>query len=106
LYKQKIIEAIQNQNMLSINFRKESDGSYVERDIAPYDIYPKEDSKSRIAREMLLGYEEGGFNRDSHVVTIYLDNIHNISVLDETFDGYRIRRIIDPKQSPNIPRNW
>lgn len=106
MYKEIIVQAIHNQNMLRISLRKETDDSFVERDIAPYDVFPKEDLKSRFQRDMLLGWDEGGFNHRSHVTTIYLDNIQNISVLSENFDGDMIQRLINPKQVPNISRNW
>ncbi len=106
MYKEKIINAIQGQNMLRINFRKETDNSFVERDMAPYDVFPKEDPKSRLQRDILLGYDYSDFNHKGHVATVYLDTIQNVTVLNENFNGAEIKKLINPKQSPNISRNW
>ena len=103
---ERIIDAIQNQNMLRISFRKETDNSFVERDIAPYDVFPKEDSKSRFQRDMLLGYDYGDFNHKGHVATIYLDTMQDVVVSKEKFNGAEIKRLINPNQSPNISRDW
>jgi len=106
MHKQKIIEAIQNQQMLKITFRKESDDNWVKRNVAPYDVYPRENKKSGMIEDILSGYTERDFEREAHTVLIYLNNIQSITELKETFDGPEIRRLLKVKKAPYISRNW
>ncbi|MFA5157734.1 MAG: hypothetical protein WC451_00890 [Patescibacteria group bacterium] len=101
-----IISAIQNQQMLRVSFRKETDGDWVTRTVAPYDIYKQTKSGEYFEQDILLGYAKGDVLHRSHVVSIYLNNIQSIESVGEHFDGDEIRRLIKPKHQPNIDRNW
>lgn len=103
--KDEIISAIQYQQMLKISFRKETDGDWVTRQVAPYDIYPQSKKGEYFEQDILLGYARGDGLHRSHVVSIYLNNIQHIEPTSETFDGEEIRRLIKPKHQPNIERN-
>lgn len=104
--KDEIISAIQNQRILRISFRKETDGDWVTRIVAPYDVYKQTKSGEYFEQDILLGYAKGDALHRSHVVSIYLENIHSIETTDEKFDGDEIRRLIKPKHQPSIERNW
>jgi hypothetical protein len=104
--KQDIIRAIQNQKMLKIYFRKEKDDSSVSRNIAPYDVYPRENKQSGYAEDILLGYAEKDMEYEAHAVSIYLNNIQSITELDGNFDGPEIRRLLKVKRAPYVQRDW
>lgn len=106
MYKSNIIEAIQNKQMLRIKWKKETTGQYSECDISPYDVFPKSKKDSYRERDILLGVEYEKFGYKDHVANIYLDTIHNVEVLNQCFDGNEVKRIINPKLNPVIPRNW
>jgi len=106
MHKQKIIEAIHNQQMLKISFRRESDNDYVTRNVAPYDVYPTENKQSGLMEDILLGYAERDFEHEAHAVSIYLSNIQSVIALNQTFDGPEIRRLLKVKRSPYVSRNW
>ncbi len=106
MHKQRIIEAIQNQQMLRITFRRESDDNLVARDVAPYDVYPQENKKSGFTEDILLGYTEADFEHGAHVVSIYLDNIQSITELHKKFNGDEIKRLLKVRHSPHVSRNW
>lgn len=106
MYKQKIIEAIHNQQMLKITFRRESDDNWVTRDVAPYDVYPRENKQSGFMEDILLGYAEADFEHKAHAVSIYLDNVQSIIELDKRFNGAEIRRLLKVRRPPYVSRNW
>lgn len=106
MYKEQIIEAIQNQQMLKISFRREKDGNWVSRNVAPYDVYSRENKQSGFTEDILLGYAERDFEHEPHAVSIYLNNIQSVTALDQAFNGPEIRRLLKVKRSPNVPRNW
>jgi hypothetical protein len=100
-----LMEAIKNQKMVDVNFRKESSREWVNREIAPYDIFEKED-KNGVSREVLLGYcwDHGDGRED--VIQVYLDNIDKVDLLEESFSGSEVEQLINPKKPPVISRNW
>jgi hypothetical protein len=102
---QRIIDAIKNQRMLEIIFNKERDGNISVKNIAPYDVYPKND-KNCLTRDVLLGYAESNHQKEAHVIMVYIDNIRKITELSKPFDGNRIRILIEPKNPPYISRHW
>jgi predicted DNA-binding transcriptional regulator YafY len=106
MHKQKIIEAIQNQKWLRITFRRERDDQYVTRIVAPYDIFPQESEKYHKERYRLIGYTKAHEDYRPGVISLYLDNIIKVSETEEHFDGPKIRRLINPKEPPYIPRDW
>lgn len=106
MYTQTIIEAIRNQKMLSIHFQKETTNEFVTRKVAPYDVYSGINKKSKMEDDVLLGYAIGDIYKNDHPVTIYLSSIQTLNVLNEAFDGQRIRRLLNIKDPPNISRNW
>ncbi len=106
MYKQKIIEAIQNQQMLKISFRREKDDNWVSREVAPYDVYPRENKESGFMEDILFGYAERDFEHEPHIVSIYLNNIRSIDDINEAFDGPEIRRLLKVKKVPYVSRNW
>jgi hypothetical protein len=106
MYEQKIIEAIRDQQMLRISFRREKDNSWVSRNVAPYDVYPRENKQSGFMENILLGYAERDFEHEAHAVSIYLNNIQSITELNEAFNGSEIRRLLKVKNPPYIARNW
>ena len=103
--KGKIIEAIQNQSLVKIYFHKEDSHQREERNIAPYDIYPQKDKGGR-ERDYLLGYSEENFNIPDRPFSQYLNNIESSTILDKKFDGQGLKRLLNPKNPPNIPRSW
>lgn len=106
MHKQKIIEAIQNQQTLKISFRREKDDNWVSRNVAPYDIYPRENKQSGFMEDILLGYAERDFEHEAHVVSIYLNNIQSVTELSQSFNGNEIRRLLKIKRPPYVSRNW
>ncbi|MBI5126747.1 MAG: hypothetical protein HZA80_03225 [Candidatus Taylorbacteria bacterium] len=106
MHKQIIISAIQSQQMIRINFQKETTGEFVTRDIAPYDIFPKKKKNHYHEEDFLLGYADIHVPHGAHVVSTYLSNISSVEVLKESFDGREITRLVNPKEPPVIPRNW
>lgn len=106
MHKQDIINAIQLQKILKISFRREKDDNWITRNVAPYDVYPRENKQSGFTEDILLGYAERDFEHEAHVVSIYLNNIHSIIELSQTFNGSEIRRLLKVKKAPYVPRNW
>lgn len=106
MYNQTIILAIQSQQMLSITFRKETDGSIVTREIAPYDIYPMKKKNSYFEEDYLLGYSDVHIPHGAHITSTYLSNIINLQILNTKFSGSDLVSFIKPKKSPLISRNW
>lgn len=100
-----LIMAIQGQQMVEIQFRKETDQDWAVREVAPYDIYQKADKNGNV-RRILLGYCWRHKNYKAAPINVYLDTIVRVEVLSERFDGSQIRRLINPKMSSNIPRSW
>jgi len=100
-----LIKAIQNQKMVEIVFRKETDQDWAEREVAPYDIYNKEDKDGNI-RRTLLGYCWKHKDYKAAPIYVYLDTAHRVEILGERFDGNEVKWLIKPKAPPNIPRNW
>jgi len=105
MYKQQIIEAIQEQKWLRITFQKKKDKQHVTRIIAPYDIFPQKTEDYK-ANDRLLGYTKAHENYKPGVISLYLDNILSVSETGEYFDGPTIRRLIKPKEPPYIQRYW
>jgi hypothetical protein len=104
--KDQIIAAIQGQHWLKISFRKETDGDWVTRVVAPYDVYRQQNKNDGYDQDILLGYAKGDYQHRSHVVSIYLNNIHGVELVGETFDGDQIRHLIKPKHRPYVERSW
>lgn len=103
-FEQKIIQAIQEQNMLSVRYRKVG-GEYDEKVVAPYDVYPKK-NKNGYTRDCLLGCSEK-FGQLRKGFLVYLDNIDSVSILSKSFLGMEVKRLLDnPRNNPNISRNW
>lgn len=92
--------------MLKITFRKESDDNWVSRNVAPYDVYPREHKQSGFIEDILFGYAERDFEHEAHAVSIYLNNVQSITETGETFNGPEIRRSLKIKRAPYVPRNW
>jgi len=104
--RQKIIEAIQNQKMIIVHYRKENGGEFDNREIAPFDLFPKEDKEGNM-REKIWGYFYGDFNKRAGDFSTYLDNINNIEILKEDFNGSEVRRLLNwIGKSMTIQRNW
>lgn len=106
MYKQTIISAIQSQQMIRVNFKKETTGEFVTRDIAPYDVFPQKKKDGFFEEDYLLGLTDPHSPHKEHPACVYLSNISNVDILNEFFDGDEIKRILNPKKQPNIPRNW
>ena len=104
--KEKIIQAIQYQNMIRVSFQKETTGEYVTRDVMPYDLYPKKKKDSWYEEDFLLGYTDIHLPHTPHPFSTYLSNIRSIEILNESFDGRAIINILKPKQQPVVDRNW
>ncbi len=101
-----LISAIQNQQMVEIQFRKETgQGEWVVREVAPYDVYDKTDKRGHI-RRIMLGYCWEHKDYKAAPIYVYLDTINRIELLNGKFDGLEIEKLINPKQSPNISRTW
>lgn len=100
-----LISAIQNQQLAEIQFRKETDQNWVVREVAPYDIYDRRDKYGH-SRRALLGYCWKHKDYKEAPILIYLDTIDYVKLLDKNFNGSEVRRLINPKELPNIPRNW
>ena len=100
-----LISATQNQQMVEVQFRKETDRDWATREVAPYDIYDTQDKDGR-RRGVLLGYcwEHKGYK--AAPIRVYLDTIDNVRLLNKKFDGFEVRNLIKPRKLPNIPRNW
>ena len=105
MYKAEIIEAIQNQMMLKIVFRK-IDDSVVTRDIAPYDVYPQENKKTHLTRDILAGWAKRDLQKEEHQARVYLDTIQSMTLLNEPFNGPKIRRLMEVREQPKVQRNW
>jgi len=106
MHKQTIIQAIQEQQKISIYFKKETDGQYVQRKVSPYDVFPQVNSKSKREEDILFGYADGDVSHRPHPVSIYLKTIQRLSFLEESFSGPELRWLLKPKERPNISRNW
>jgi len=105
MYKQQIVDAIQNQEWLKITFQREKDEIYVTRIVAPYDVFTQENGEHE-GEDRLLGYTKAHEDYQPGVISLYLDNISSVSETREYFNGPTIRRLINPKESPHIPRDW
>jgi hypothetical protein len=106
MHKQTIISAIQSQQMIRVNFQKETNDEFVTRDIAPYDIFPKKKKNSYFEEDFLLGYTDIHTPHDAHIVSMYLSNISNVILLAESFNGNDLTKHVNPKKPPVISRNW
>lgn len=106
MHKQIIIKAIKEQKKLSIYFKKETSGDYVTRKVSPYDVFPQAHAKTKFQEDILLGYADSDISHKPHPVSIYLKNIHSLVLLDESFNGSELRRILNVKENPNVTRNW
>lgn len=102
---QQIINAIQKQEWLKITFQRKKDDEYVTRIIAPYDIFPQESGKHE-GEYRLLGYTKAHGDYRTGVISLYLNEIMNITETGEKFDGLTIRRLINAQKPPYIPRDW
>lgn len=100
-----LISAIQSQQMVKIQFKKETDQDWVTRELAPYDIYDRQDKDGHI-RRVILGYCWWHKDYKAAPILVYLDTIGNIRLLDKKFNGFEVERLINPKGLPNIPRDW
>ena len=105
MYKQKIITAIQKQEWLRITFQRKKDNICVTRDIAPYDIFSQETGKHK-GEDRLIGYTKTHEDYRPGVISLYLNEIINVVNTGERFDGHIIKRLINPKRPPYIPRDW
>lgn len=105
MYKQQIIDAIQNQEWLSITFQRKKDDNYVTRIVAPYDVFTQEDGEYR-GEDRLLGYTKAHEDFQPGVISLYLGEIISITETGEHFNGQEIRNLINPKQPPQILRDW
>ena len=105
MYKQQIINAIQKREWLKIIFQREKDEIYVTRIVALYDVFPQESGKHE-GEDRLLGYTKAHEDYQPGIISLYLDNILSVSETREHFNGPTIRRLINPKELPQIPRNW
>jgi len=106
MYKQQIINAIKNQQMLRISFRKETNGDWITRNVAPYDVFPQENKKRETIEDLLFGYAESDYEKNAHVVSIYISNIQSVNDLGKNFDGSQIRRLLKVKKTPYVTRDW
>lgn len=106
MYKQTIISAIQSRRMIRVSFKKETTGESVTRDIAPYDIFPQKKKGGFFEEDYLLGFTDLHSPHKAHPASVYLSNISSVDILNESFDGGEIKRILNPKEQPNIPRSW
>jgi hypothetical protein len=104
--KDKIIQAIQSQNMIRVSFQKETTGEYVTRDVIPYDIYPRKKKDSWYEEDYILGYTDIHLSHNPHPFATYLSNIRSVETLSEKFDGRAITQILKPKEPPVVLRNW
>lgn len=100
-----LILAIQNQQMVTIQFKKETDQSWAIREVAPYDIFDRRDKAGRY-RRILLGYCWEHKDCKEAPIYIYLDTLGELRLLNKKFNGPEVRRLIDPKETPNILRDW
>jgi hypothetical protein len=75
MYKQRIIEAIQNQKWLRITFQRKRDDQYVTRIVAPYDIFPQESGEYG-GEDRLLGYTKAHEDYQPGVISLYLIKYH------------------------------
>ena len=91
--------------MVQIDFVKETDGDWVRREVAPYDVFNKSD-KNGYNREVLLGYCWKHKDYKSGPMYVYLDTISNLILLNKNFNGKEVIRLISPRNYPNISRNW
>lgn len=105
MYKQQIIDAIRNQKWLRITFRREKDETYVTRIVASYDVFPQERGKHE-GEDRLFGYTKAHEDYQPGIISLYLNNILGVSETGEHFDGPSIKRLINPKKSPYISRDW
>jgi len=105
MYKQQIIEAIQNQEWLRTTFRREKDNTYVTRDVASYDVFPQE-SGERKGEDRLLGFTAAHEDYQPGIISCYLNDIQSVTQTGEHFDGPTIQRLINPKRPFYISRNW
>lgn len=105
MYKQQVINAIQNQEWLRITFQRGKDDMHVSRDVAPYDIFPQESGEHE-GEDRLIGYTEAHEDYQPGVISLYLNDIVSITETGERFDGAAIRRLINPKRPPYISRDW
>lgn len=100
-----LISAIKNQQIVEIQFRKETDQDWVEREVAPYDVFDRRDKDGHY-RRALLGYCWEHKNYKEAPILVYLDTIDDVRLLNKKFNGPEVRRLINPKEPPNILRNW
>jgi len=105
MFKQQIIDAIQNQEWLRITFQRKRDDAYVTRDVVPYDVFPQESGKHE-GEDRLTGYTKAHEDYQPGVISLYLNEIISVINTGEHFDGPTIRRLINPKRPPYIGRNW
>ncbi len=105
MYKQEIINAIQNREWLNITFQRKRDDNYVNRIIAPYDVFVQEGGEYD-GEDRLLGYTKAHEDYRPGIISLYLSEITSINGVRENFDGREIRNLINPKKPPQVPRNW
>ncbi len=106
MYKDSITQAIQSQQLVKISWQKETTGEYETAIFAPYDVYPFTKKGAWSSRDVMLGVEYENLSYQNHPAQIYLDTIQSVEILDETFNAWEVKRILNPKRQPNIQRNW
>lgn len=99
MYKQQIIEAIQNQEWLGITFQRKKDDTYVARVVAPYNVFPQEYGNHQ-GEDRLLGYTKAHEDYQPGVISLYLNDILGVSETGEHFEGSSIKRLINPSKPP------
>lgn len=106
MHKRTLIEAIQLQKKVLVQFKKETNGEDVTRKVSPYDVFSQVNAKTKSTEDILLGYADRDISHNPHPVSIYLKNIYRLNLLDEVFNGMEVRRLLKIKDRPNISRNW
>jgi hypothetical protein len=106
--KGRIVDVIRNQSCIKVRYRREEDRRERNLVIAPYDFYTKNKKGSKFEKEVLLGHElDNSFSiKRKSVVAIYLDNIMELTVLNDKFDGGKLRELMKTKRDPYVRRNW
>jgi N-acetylneuraminic acid mutarotase len=74
MYKQQIIEVIQEQKWLRITFQRKKDKQHVTRIIAPYDIFPQKTEDYK-ANDRLLGYTKAHENYKPDPIRIWFSAV-------------------------------
>jgi len=100
MLKNSFIQAISSKHRIRVTFYSKEDGGIIIRKCAPMDYGPSRRTKDKSDRFHMWDYES---DKGPHTLSLKPEQIHNIEILDETFDP---SEFVDWDTDWLVPRDW